>query len=337
MAKILLLGSTGVGKTTFGVKLQYGGFLEQCEPTRYFTPKFKKGGIVLLDTAQNDLPPAIDLKADLYNYLDVVMVMYDCTSQDSFDKVDSYAKFVRASNKTVPIFLVGNKADLPATITTDMVEKLLAKEQFAGHQRFSCKDDSPSVIIDMLIAPYLAEEKARKEREIQGQERTYGRDLKSAIKFLEYLSKYEQESTEERKVLFYHYKQPRGFKEWEQLMREKVIAFVSVQPKHLVLAKYFFENLWERDLYMDSFGNNMCEGDSCYLSDPASYPNGGMEGLIEKMPEHYEDKENTWEEWDKKVHPFKLAPVKYDFTKLLMWAKHDLKEIKEKYPKDLYL
>jgi len=114
---LLVLGSAGTGKTTFITRHLTGEFTTAYRPTVGVDKKslafHTNDGILLfktLDTAGQETPP--HTVSDMKHSPDAVMVFFDVTSKTSFTQAVSYCNSVLAGDFTIPVVLVGNKADL---------------------------------------------------------------------------------------------------------------------------------------------------------------------------------------------------------------------------------
>ena len=127
--KIILIGNTGVGKTSLFRKLQTGEFTEGTiatigveKKTMEMSLNVAKEGkkqnkdfnISFYDTAGQEKFRAIT--KNYYKGSEGIILMYDITKRDTFDNVGSWVESIKDSvgntdNKYV-VFLIGNKFDL---------------------------------------------------------------------------------------------------------------------------------------------------------------------------------------------------------------------------------
>lgn len=114
---LLFLGSAGTGKTTFITRHATGEFTTAYRPTvgveeKSLTFHTNDGLLTFktLDTAGQETPP--HTVSDMKYSPDAVMVFFDLTSKVSFTQAVSYCNSVLAGDFTIPVVLVGNKADI---------------------------------------------------------------------------------------------------------------------------------------------------------------------------------------------------------------------------------
>jgi len=118
ITKIILLGMSGVGKTSTTVQFVSGRFIEDYDP--YYEGSYRKNLVVdnerfcldILDTAMDDDEPP-NLNNIIQEYEGIIL-MYSLTYHDSFDKISEYYSLVMNIKNTsnVPMILLGNKIDL---------------------------------------------------------------------------------------------------------------------------------------------------------------------------------------------------------------------------------
>lgn len=131
---MLLIGDSGVGKTSLADMFRKGRISSSVHPTIaadfYKMPvKLENGQTALLqlwDTAGQERFQSIANK--FYKGADCCVIVYDVTSQDSFQNCQKwYDYFLQESSgsfigEDVPVVLVGNKADLGAKVTEETVD-----------------------------------------------------------------------------------------------------------------------------------------------------------------------------------------------------------------------
>ena len=154
---LMLLGSSGVGKTCFIHKFLYSKFLQNITSTigfdkfstlAYFNNEFIH--IRFWDTSGQDRYR--DLPTSLYRKVDGMLLLFDVTDKKSFQDVEGWIKSVRefkglnekdiskkANNEVLS--LVGNKTDLLENrkISKEDAKKLASKFNLSYHET-SCKD-----------------------------------------------------------------------------------------------------------------------------------------------------------------------------------------------------
>lgn len=115
--KLVLVGSGGVGKTTFVKQQLFGQFEKRYEPTvgvevhplRFYT---NRGPIVFncWDTAGQEHLGG--LRDGYYIGGNCAMIMFDATKRPTFEAVSQWHRDVVRVCGDIPIVLVGNKVDV---------------------------------------------------------------------------------------------------------------------------------------------------------------------------------------------------------------------------------
>jgi len=162
--KVILLGDSNVGKTSFVHQYVYGVALESITPTigaamisKYVnTPNFK-GHLNIWDTAgQERYRSLVPL---YYRGTNIAIVIYDITNKASFINAKLSALKVQ-NNDDVVIALVGNKTDL--TVFDDTVRVVeysegaeWAKEHNMQFFETSARTESVGFIFDALLPKQL--------------------------------------------------------------------------------------------------------------------------------------------------------------------------------------
>ena len=147
--KIITLGNSAVGKSSFILKYTDNSFSQEYLSTlgvdyKHKKIKLKNGKDVRLrifDTAGQERYRAVS--ASFIKKADGVILIYDISDLDSFKAVDNWIKSIRETGKEkLPIILVGNKCDL-----SDDERKISLKEGQDKADEFqipfyetSCKD-----------------------------------------------------------------------------------------------------------------------------------------------------------------------------------------------------
>jgi len=112
--RIILVGSSGVGKTAFLVKHKEGSFLRNHVPTfemmcMYLEFETTMGRIGI---RMYDILDLTSSEADEILYIaDAAFVMFDVENQDSFKNAGSLVSYIRARMPKIPIVVLGNKVD----------------------------------------------------------------------------------------------------------------------------------------------------------------------------------------------------------------------------------
>ena len=116
--KIVIVGESGVGKTNFLFRFIEGKYLNIVEPTlgTDFKSKIctlpkskKKVKMNLWDTAGQER--YMSLNKIFFQRVQGIMLMYDITNRESYEKLPKWVKFINEQAYNVPVILVGNKID----------------------------------------------------------------------------------------------------------------------------------------------------------------------------------------------------------------------------------
>ena len=116
--KIVIVGESGVGKTNFLFRFIEGKYLNIVEPTlgTDFKSKIctlpkskKKVRMNLWDTAGQER--YMSLNKIFFQRVQGIMLMYDITNRESYEKLPKWVKFINEQAYNVPVILVGNKVD----------------------------------------------------------------------------------------------------------------------------------------------------------------------------------------------------------------------------------
>ena len=123
MVKVVVLGSTGVGKTNIIRRYVHNEFLADHQPTtedvykKYFNFKRKNESILfnIYDTAGSDQFPA--MKRLAISNGEVFVVLYAIDNRASFEEAKKICAevFELKSGEVKSIMMVGNKCDLPSS------------------------------------------------------------------------------------------------------------------------------------------------------------------------------------------------------------------------------
>ena len=115
--KILILGDISVGKTNFISQFAQGKFSEAYSTTTSFdfytkihkTPNGKVIKYQLWDTVGQE--KFMSVSQNLLLKVQGIVLMYDITNQESFERIETWLKTIKNCNDNIPIILVANKCD----------------------------------------------------------------------------------------------------------------------------------------------------------------------------------------------------------------------------------
>ena len=159
--KVILLGDSNVGKTSFVHQYVYGVALESQTPTigaamisKYVNTSKFKGHLNIWDTAgQERYRSLVPL---YYRGTNIAIVVYDITNKTSFINAKLSALKVQNNDDGVIIALVGNKTDLTVFDDTVRVVEYSEGDEWAKEHNIlffetSARTESVDFIFDKLL------------------------------------------------------------------------------------------------------------------------------------------------------------------------------------------
>lgn len=132
--KLLVIGESGVGKTCMLLRFADGHFEENFLSTigvdfkvKEITVDEKRVKLQIWDSAGQER--FRNITASYYRNCNGIIIVYDITSLDSFNKVSEWIEEVRRYVPTAPLLLVGNKVDMEdkREVQKELGEKLAEK------------------------------------------------------------------------------------------------------------------------------------------------------------------------------------------------------------------
>lgn len=144
--KIIIVGDSGVGKTSLFTSFADQGFIRSHVPTIGVDFRLKqiqvgdqRVKLQIWDTA--GLERYRSLTANYFRGADVVCLVYDITSRESFANLKNWIHIIQQTTTEEFMFLVvGNKVDLPAhRMVSDEEGALFASSMSAGFFETSAK------------------------------------------------------------------------------------------------------------------------------------------------------------------------------------------------------
>ena len=145
---ILIMGDSKVGKSSFCSRFAFNTFnleIKESQKTESYMKKIeifnKKINVVLIDVASNNSNDK-NMLQELCNYIDGAIIMYDITSTKSFHKIEHWVDelqklTIQQNEKKIPVFIIGNKADLQFLRTVEketVLEKIVKLYSKLGFQ-----------------------------------------------------------------------------------------------------------------------------------------------------------------------------------------------------------
>ena len=164
--KIIIIGDNLTGKTSFCNRFALNGFDLELKPSTetycflktiiLFNEEIK---IYLLDVESVPISP-LDEKEEkeLYNNVNGIIIIYDITHYESFEKIDKLLNNTKKKcnwNNNIPIIMIGNKNDLKFLRNIDFSEaKQKAAELGCELREINCNKDEGLVhdIMKKLIS-----------------------------------------------------------------------------------------------------------------------------------------------------------------------------------------
>ena len=164
--KIILLGSSGVGKTSFFNKIALDKFNEKAFLATIGMDRMT----VVCDIVDPKTKEDVQLKIELWDtagqerfqgltrsYLknaDGVILMFDITNRESMEKLTSWLNELKNSNNTALVRILANKADLagkfPNCIKKEEIENLAKKLNYPFLGLYSCKTSTQEELKELI-------------------------------------------------------------------------------------------------------------------------------------------------------------------------------------------
>jgi len=146
VVKLVLVGNSGVGKTSMLLQFTEGVFSQDEAATvgvdfkihMLDTKDKTKVNLTIWDTAGQERFQS--MLGSYYRDAHGILVVYDVSNRESFNKLKYWLGEVQMYNEEALVFIVGNKVDLDRKITTKE-GKTFAKENGALFGECSSKDD----------------------------------------------------------------------------------------------------------------------------------------------------------------------------------------------------
>ncbi|GFS61505.1 ras and EF-hand domain-containing protein [Trichonephila inaurata madagascariensis] len=153
--KVIFVGDAGVGKSSFALRISKGVFVRHMSSTlgldflmRHLRVDGKNVAVQLWDTAGQERFRSIT--KTYFRKADGVMLLYDCTCEQSFLNVRQWVEDIdKSSTQRIPLMIVANKIDLremavktgTTCVTTEQGERL-AKDCDTTFMEASAKEGS---------------------------------------------------------------------------------------------------------------------------------------------------------------------------------------------------
>ena len=143
LIKLCIIGDSSVGKSNFLFKFIEGQFSPLHVATIGFDyksriitlPNFKKKvKLQIWDTAGQE--KYMSVNKNLFQRVQGVMLMYDITSRETFERLNIWLDIIKQMTNDIPIVLVGNKLDLEDNEDDGRIIEYGEGEDFAKENDF---------------------------------------------------------------------------------------------------------------------------------------------------------------------------------------------------------
>ena len=143
LIKLVIIGDSGVGKSNFLFKFIEGKFSPLHVATVGFDYKSKiislpqskkKVKLQIWDTAGQE--KYMSLNKNLFQRVQGIILMYDITKRESFERLDMWLNIIKQMINEVPIVLVGNKLDEEDSEETGRIVTYTEGDEYAKVHKF---------------------------------------------------------------------------------------------------------------------------------------------------------------------------------------------------------
>ena len=143
LIKLVIIGDSGVGKSNFLFKFIEGKFSPLHVATVGFDYKSKiislpqskkKVKLQIWDTAGQE--KYMSLNKNLFQRVQGIILMYDITKRESFERLDMWLNIIKQMINEVPIVLVGNKLDEEDNEETGRIVSYTEGDEYAKVHKF---------------------------------------------------------------------------------------------------------------------------------------------------------------------------------------------------------
>jgi len=168
--KVIIIGSTGVGKSTLMHKITEKESLYDNMPSTigvdFGVINENNLKIQFWDTAgQERFASIVNLYFKNVNF---VLLVYDLSNIDNMENIIHYLKLCKQKNIESPILIVGNKSDqkeiYPANIDNDLINEY----KIIGHMKINCKPNSTDYISVKNYLINYAKDKYNNKNKLEG-------------------------------------------------------------------------------------------------------------------------------------------------------------------------
>jgi len=173
LVKILLIGSSGVGKSSISNKFVKQEFITDTISTigvdlKIKTIKYKDKlfKCQLWDTAGHERFKSIT--SSYYRGSDCAIVVFDLTNKDSFKDLSFWLQEIKNHNETILYYLVGNKCDLieKRKNKSSDIEKFIIENNIDNYIEVSAKNNTNiEILFKNIVVKFYELNKTRNKKE----------------------------------------------------------------------------------------------------------------------------------------------------------------------------
>jgi len=173
---VILLGSSGVGKTSIFTRLSKDIFTEHYSSTigvdiitYYIKYKSKKYELIIQDTAGQEHYKS--LTKSFFRQKDGVLFIYDITNQSSFNDLESWFDLYKKENGNNVGLLIGNKCDDERKVNEEEAKKFAFEHGLKYIETSAKLDKNIKKAIAILLEKIIRSKETQKEEEIESNEK----------------------------------------------------------------------------------------------------------------------------------------------------------------------
>lgn len=188
--KILVIGTKSVGKTSFCERISRNTFDLELKPSnetscyiRTLTLFDEDIKLFLFDIKENSLD--VDEEKEIYKDIDGFIALYDITQFDSYAQTEKILNTIKKKcnwNKTIPVFMLGNKNDLKFLRAIDYAEnnEMAKMKGYEIKEINCCKDDdnAHNIIKNLVARIYFNNLKEDDKKKLRNEAKKYGSNKK---------------------------------------------------------------------------------------------------------------------------------------------------------------
>ena len=168
--KVIILGKTGVGKSTLMHKITEKEAIYDNMPSTigvdFGVINENNLKIQFWDTAgQERFASIVNLYFKNVNF---VLLVYDLSERYNMENVMYYLNLCKDKNVESPILIVGNKSDQKEIYPANIDDKLINEYNIIGHLKINCQPDSNDFISVKNYMMNYAKDKYNNKKKLEG-------------------------------------------------------------------------------------------------------------------------------------------------------------------------